>query len=478
MNSLKLAHELGKLIARRKTGETGEFSYVCLRSGEERNGRGEILELVKQRNREGWEIVRNSGGGGETDKEFEGKIRKLVAKLPWEKSGEVKNRTVKETKIKANAKLHEENDETNNMKQEKELKVDKVVSAFVETMNMNEDTELKMESEFEETINMKEEKELKIEKMESEFEETINMKEEKELKVEKMESELEETINMKQEKELKDEKMESKSDAEESENPDADMIASMHYKFACMSETCDKMFIKWGPCKKHMVKDCFHGQNMVKQTNEGRPTSQQEDFMFLSESMAKAKKQMASGKWSKGGKMSLMPSEQDIVQAVEQFYASLNNRENRKHVLGHIGTLYGTGEFRRFGYGTFIKFSKRHGLEVYGFEEADSNRKEIIGLIRAVLDKKKSQLGTVNFFCKSCGCDLNENSGKKAFTVKRKEARVHMRKFHRTAHQEITRKIVLYQLYEGDCQLDFLIEESFKGQFEKTGQLGQGSSMS
>eukprot|EP00092_Neocalanus_flemingeri_P093603 GFUD01118975.1.p1 GENE.GFUD01118975.1~~GFUD01118975.1.p1 ORF type:complete len:344 (-),score=101.13 GFUD01118975.1:72-971(-) len=299
-----------------------------------------------------------------------------------------------------------------------------------------------------------------------------------------MESEFEETINMKEEKELKDEKMESKSDAEESENPDADMIASMNYKFACMCETCDKMFMKWGPCKKHMVKDCFHGQNMVKLTNGGRPTSQQEDFMF--QSMAKAKKQMASGKWSKGGKerwkdlpkMSIMPSEQDIVQAVEQFYASFNNPVNRKHVLGHIGTLYGKGKFGRFGYGTFMEFSKKHGLEVYGFEEADSNRKEILGLIRAVLDKKKSQLGTVNFFCKSCGCDLNDNSGKKAFTVKRKEARVHMRKFHRTAHQEITRKIVLYQLYEGDCQLDFLIEESFKGQFEKTSQLGQGSSMS
>ena len=58
MKSLKIAHELGQLIARRKTGETGEFSYVCLRSGEERRGRGEILELVKERNKEGWEMVR------------------------------------------------------------------------------------------------------------------------------------------------------------------------------------------------------------------------------------------------------------------------------------------------------------------------------------------------------------------------------------------------------------------------------------
>ena len=29
--------------------------------------------------------MRKYGGEGESDKEFEGKIRKLVAKLPWEK---------------------------------------------------------------------------------------------------------------------------------------------------------------------------------------------------------------------------------------------------------------------------------------------------------------------------------------------------------------------------------------------------------
>ena len=82
---------------------------MCLRSGEERRGRGEILELVKDRNKEGWERVRKHGGEGESDTEFEGKVRKLVDKLPWEKKGAlstVKKKMYKEEKSQ-NIKLEE-----------------------------------------------------------------------------------------------------------------------------------------------------------------------------------------------------------------------------------------------------------------------------------------------------------------------------------------------------------------------------------
>ena len=59
MNRSKIGHRLAQLIARRKVGSMGEFNYVCLRTGEERSGRGEILELVKEKDKEGWEKLIN-----------------------------------------------------------------------------------------------------------------------------------------------------------------------------------------------------------------------------------------------------------------------------------------------------------------------------------------------------------------------------------------------------------------------------------
>jgi len=38
--------------------------------------------------------------------------------------------------------------------------------------------------------------------------------------------------------------------------PDAEIVGSMKYKFACLGETCDKIFVKWKPCKEHILVCC------------------------------------------------------------------------------------------------------------------------------------------------------------------------------------------------------------------------------
>ena len=111
--------------------------------------------------------------------------------------------------------------------------------------------------------------------------------------------------------------------------PDAEMIASMNYRFACLGETCDKMFVKWKPCKKHILVCC------------GIASNQQNSKELIQCSSLKAKKQGAQ--YRKGGKKKGLlpqPSEQDLVQTVEQYYDYLHDPVNRKHVLGHIRKLY------------------------------------------------------------------------------------------------------------------------------------------
>jgi hypothetical protein len=306
MNSLKIAHELGQLIARRKTGKTGEFSYVCLRSGEERRGRGEILELVKERNKEGWKRVRKHGGEGESDKEFEGKVRKLVAKLPWE--------TKRAFSIVAKKIVKEEKSQTIKLKDE-----------------MKDDTVDDSKDELKETVKIK-----GIRFCDSMKEESLRKVQNKKEGVPStqqpwVKQEMEEPVDM-----LKSEPGE---DNDEPQGPDADIVGSMNYRFACLGETCDKMFVKWKPCKKHILVCC------------GIASNQQNSKELADRSSLKAKEQGAQ--YRKVGKKKVLlsqPSEQDLVQTVEQYYDSLHNPVNRKHVLGHIRKLYGKGEFRRFGF--------------------------------------------------------------------------------------------------------------------------------
>ena len=53
MNVQFLAVLLRRLVNRRQRGRSGEWSYVCALSGEERKGRADILEVVRTNNPEG-----------------------------------------------------------------------------------------------------------------------------------------------------------------------------------------------------------------------------------------------------------------------------------------------------------------------------------------------------------------------------------------------------------------------------------------
>ena len=441
MNSLKIGHELGELIARRKTGEMGEFSYVCLRSGEERRGRGEILELVKEKNKEGWCKVRELGGEGVTDNDFEARVRKLVAKLPWEKANE-KYMAVREAKSEC--------DKTDNGHQSE--KMDAIPMAVQE---VKPKIELKQE---------KDEKHMPV--ISQEISHSMDIKEPRleNNQVYSTKSEREEPLDWGVKEEDTRVKNEFYNDEDEdngSGDPDAEIIAAMNYRYACLSETCVKMFQKWKPCKKHMVQCAgIH--------------STKANFKDLeNKSNNKAKKQGAVHK--RGGlKKGLLPqtpggpSEEDLVTAVENFYASLKKQENRKHVLAHLRKLYGKGEFRRFGFGTFIEFAKKHGLDVYNDEQNKmiKHRRQItIQILQKVIRKFRTPCGKLNFYCNTCCCDLNSNNKTGEDMDKRKEAREHIQDCHEEIYREVTQ-----QIGYGQARTSDIIEENLRGKFHFVNQ--------
>ena len=141
----------------------------------------------------------------------------------------------------------------------------------------------------------------------------------------------------------------------------ASSMTSMHYRFACLADTCEEMFLKWKPCKRHMLGCC--GMASTKQNN--KELANRSTFKAREQGTLFRKKGVSNGLMQI---KSAGPSEEELVKAVEQFYVSLDIPVNRKHVLGHIRKLYGKGEFGAFGFGTFVEFSKKHGLKVYGHE--------------------------------------------------------------------------------------------------------------
>ena len=99
MDVQSLAVLLRRLVYRRVTGRAvGEWSYVCALSGEERDKRADIVEVVRINNPEGenpqldlivdidislgWANLSQCGG---TEEEIIINVQKLVAKVPFEK---------------------------------------------------------------------------------------------------------------------------------------------------------------------------------------------------------------------------------------------------------------------------------------------------------------------------------------------------------------------------------------------------------
>ena len=81
MDASSLAISLRQLIHRKVAGKAvGEWNYVCTLSGEERNKKTEILEVVRTNNPEGWAKLNQCGG---TKEEITMNALELVAKVPF-----------------------------------------------------------------------------------------------------------------------------------------------------------------------------------------------------------------------------------------------------------------------------------------------------------------------------------------------------------------------------------------------------------
>merc|ERR1719431_2340101 len=250
-------------------------------------------------------------------------------------------------------------------------------------------------------------------------------------------------------------KFKNESDDDNDDNnqgiEDAEIIAGMNYRYACLSVSCDK----------HMVQ-C-----------SGIHSTKANQKELANKSFEKAKNLGAVFK--KGGlKKGLLPpkpggpSEEDLVKAVEKYYASLKNKDNRKHVLAHLRKLYGKGEFRRFGFGTFIEFAKKHGLDVYNDEQNNmiKHRRQItIQILQKIIRKIRTARGKLNFYCLACGSDLNSNNDTDQEMDKRREAREHIQHWHKGIYSEVSK-----QIGYGKAPTCDIIEDNLRGSFNFVNQ--------
>ena len=124
-----LAILLRRLVHRRPGERPGEWSYVCALSGQERQGRADILEVVRTNNPEGWANLTQCGG---TEEEIIINAKKVVSKVPYEK-----------------------------IKVKEEIKVEAITHAF---NNSIPSTEVKQEQEQE--LSIKQEEDVKQERLE------------------------------------------------------------------------------------------------------------------------------------------------------------------------------------------------------------------------------------------------------------------------------------------------------------------------
>lgn len=64
------------------------------------------------------------------------------------------------------------------------------------------------------------------------------------------------------------------------------------------------------------------------------------------------------------GTETIMPSEEDLLKLVTEYFARSEAFAHRRHVLAHIRNVYGNRPFGKCGYGTFAQFLERHGLDM------------------------------------------------------------------------------------------------------------------
>jgi len=204
-----------------------------------------------------------------------------------------------------------------------------------------------------------------------------------------------------------------KEDIVDEKSQDSDMITGMNLRFVCQKELSDKSFIKakalgsdWNRvCKK---KDLSHVKTDAR------------------------------------------PCEEDLVNAVKDYFASLKSRK-MKHILAHLQTLYGKGEFQKFGFGTFIEFAKKHGFEDQS-KALNQQRKKTTAKIKKIIRKIKTPRGMSHYFCDPCGADLNINNLTDQDCDKRREVREHIVNLHSAIYSQVSQQI-------GQARTNDMIEE-------------------
>jgi len=319
MNSLNTGHRLTELIARRKAGLIGEFSYVCLRTE-----RGEILELVKEKDKEGWERLNSLCGESMSmaDSKFEAKVRKLVSKLPWEREPlfNVKteiNNDGAVVKTETNKEIKEEHKEE--FKEEPKEEYEEFKEQYIE--------------EYKDTY--------KKEYIEEYTKEEFKVK----IKVE---------VDDDRESDFRSIAAGIKGeDIIDGKSLAADINSGMNFGFAGQKEFFNKSFIK-AETPGSVWNRVGNKKDLPHDKTDARPR----------------------------------PCEEELVKAVKDYYcAFLINPNKRKHVTIHLQKLYGNGQFQEFGFGTFKEFLKKHGLDdqtgtLNQREKITTNIQRIIGKVR------------------------------------------------------------------------------------------------
>jgi isopropylmalate/homocitrate/citramalate synthase len=119
--------------------------------------------------------------------------------------------------------------------------------------------------------------------------------------------------------------------------------------FACLSPTCDTIVTtSWKDARIHMQR-CD-------------PTIQKPN---MKDSVEKA---VAAGAKKDSQRVDVTDvTEEELVHVVREYYESVSEKPTaKKHVLHRaIHPKYGEFDFSHFGFGSFLEFSSRHGLEVF-----------------------------------------------------------------------------------------------------------------
>lgn len=125
------------------------------------------------------------------------------------------------------------------------------------------------------------------------------------------------------------------------------LLDQMAKQYACLKDGCVEIFESWGVARRHM-QQC--GVDCKKKMQESALKAQ--DLNPL-----EAKDDGFGGKL----KTDYPPTEDELVDFVRNYYARVPAR-CKKHVLDELRKVYGHFEFGMFGFGTFVEWSRRHGL--------------------------------------------------------------------------------------------------------------------